>query len=835
MTGTGTDKDNQNDQNPVVNGRFRLKVSSDKLSVYMEGLQAPSGGGKPVSAKQVHNKLKKMDVKYGVDNNKIDKILTALNEGRLPAPKIHDQGPEKPEAENPASKNIDNNHLCIAKGNAPIHGKHASLGWKINNDETPGYVAIPGEVIAEYHPSTTGEAGTSVFGKTLSAQPGRNETIKAGNGIEQSSNDGATVYQAQWYGTIQTGDNMLSINCLLNISDDNMSAALDLRPPSSKNKPLELEHIITTLTHHKITFGIKEKGLADALKTLNETREPIDGFIVAEGTPVIEGADAGIKWHIDKNKITEGNYIIRPGELIATCGPNTAGTPGTDILGNTIPTIPGKDMPLKTGNHITEDENSHEWHAEALGVLNYTELENNAEISIDPGLNVTDDAMEGRFNLFKISSDGRAINISDITRSLKACGINSGINETAIREAFESADNSDTDPIKDVLVAQGKTPKDGIDAHIIYSQKENIGGQELSRGRVDVHEHNSLWSFKKDDIIGNIIKAVPEEDGFNVWGEVTKAKPAETMQLELEGAHIDEHNKIIADIDGMLIINGLHLILTDLSVIDGDVSQKTGNIHSTTSVHVKGHVEPGFVLESDKCIVIEKNVEDAIVRAGGSITIKGGIRGIKSEVYTPDTVNVQFVENADVFVNGDITITGSVINSKVSSNNAITVGNKKSRHSAIIGGRLTAHNHIEANTLGSSAYRKTIVSVGFTQEIKQQQRDLKKDIESKENDITQLEQIKAHNKSHPMPDTEDALLKVNAIQETLRDGVKNLTEQLNTVMAQLEQSKNVKIVVHNQVFPGVTIKINDHIYPVNKETNGGTFTLENNRVIFTPK
>ena len=827
----------KNDRPPVVDGRFRLKVANDKLAVYMDGLQPPSGGGSPVKSKQVHDKLKKLEIKYGVDQKKIDEILAALNEGRLPVPDpTSSESDESTRQEKEAGRNNDlNGHLCIVRGDAPVHGQHATLQWHIDEDKAQGYVALPGELIATYAPPGDAQAGKSIFGKELRAQPGRDDTIKPGVGIESTAIDGGTEYRAHWFGTIRIHDNTLTVDCPLKISADRMSATIDLAPPSANNQKLDLSHIITTLEQHNISFGIREDTLPAILATLHASRKPINGVVVAQGTPVVHGTDARISWNIAESDITGKEYIVRHGDLIVTRQAATPGEAGKDIHGNISPATPGADMAIQCGEHIVVSEDGRKYCAAALGILRcQRDDKDTIHLGIDPGLEVTSDATEAWLKLYRTAGDGSSVAPSDVIKSLNACGIKYGIDETTINKVLQSHDEDGSGRGRKILVARGRAPRDGIDAHIIYTQKEHIAGQELSKGRIDYHEHNFLWSFKNGDVVGHIISAKAEEDGINVRGETIKATPANDMQLVLDGAHIDSHNRIVADTDGTLIINGLHLSLADLYVINGDIDQKTGNIHCVNDVHVKGHVEPGFEIESQKSIIIGKNIEGAKVSAGGNISIKGGIRGIKSEVYTPGEISAGFIENADVFVNGDITITGSIINSKISSNSTISVGSRQSKSSTIIGGRITAHTRVEASTLGSSACRKTIISVGFTQEAKQQQRDLKQAIEAKKAELTRLNQIETHCRLHPKADSNEVMRKVNITREAVTNEVKALNEQLGEVMKLVAQYENARVVVHKQTFPGVVIRINDHAYEVDREMSGGTFELENDEVVFRP-
>ena len=845
MTADSLNQDNKYDRPPVVEGRFRLKVSNDKLAVYMDGLQPPSGGGSPVKAKQVHDKLKKLEIKYGIKQDKIDAILAALNEGRLPVPEgvdaqsvpdRIDPGPVETtvQEQEPGQTKEAADHLCIVRGDAPVHGLDATLRWHIDEDHAQGYIALPGELIATYTPPGEAQAGKSVFGKELRAQPGRDDTIKPGLGIKHANIDGGIEYRAQWYGVIRIQDNTISVACPLRISADHMRATMDLAPPSAKNQALEVSHIIGTLQQHHITSGIREDTLPALLATVHASGEHANGFVIAQGSPVTHGVDAHIIWKMAESAVTEGDYIVRPGDLIVTRHAATPGESGKDIHGGLLPATPGKDLAVQAGDHISS-ENDREYYAAVLGILRCTKDDKDSiHLSIDPELEVADDAMEAWLTIFKEVGDGSPVVSADIVKSLNACGVKYGIDDAAITKALQSHAEEESDHGRKILVARGKAARDGIDSHIVYTQKEHIAGMELSKGRIDFHEHNFLWSFRNGENIGAIIGAKPEEDGVNVRGEAIKATPANDMQLTLEGAHIDAHNRIVADTDGTLVINGLHLSLAELYVINGDVDQKTGNIHSLNDIHIKGHVEPGFSIESQKSIIIGKNIEGAKVRAGGNITIKGGIRGLKSEVYTPGEISAGFVENADVFVNGDITITGSIINSKISSNSAISVGSKQSKHSTIIGGRVTAHNRVEAFVLGSSACRKTIISVGFTQEGKQQQRDLKQAIDAKEAELTRLAQIETHCRLHPKADSNEVIRKVNITRGVITNDIEALTAQLDEVMKQIEQYENGRVVVHKQVFPGVVIKINDHEYEVDREMGGGTFLLENDEVVFRP-
>src|SRR3546814_7059896 len=94
----------------------------------------------------------------------------------------------------------------------------------------------------------------------------------------------------------------------------------------------------------------------------------------------------------------------------------------------------------------------------------------------------------------------------------------------------------------------------------------------------------------------------------------------------------------ISDWSSDVCSSDLRIAVAELLAVAGDVGAQTGNVDSRIPVHVKGHVVAGYQVKSKKDVIVEHNVEDAIVRAGGSVVVKEGIRGHASEVFSPHDV-----------------------------------------------------------------------------------------------------------------------------------------------------------------------------------------------------
>lgn len=822
------------DKEPARDARYQLNISKDKLLVTINVIQTPDKGGQALTAGQISDDLKQLKIKHGINDDAINNVIAIVNQGRLPGYGQNSEiiAQDSSEIKDDADHTGQDAPIIIASGTAPEAGADARVDWVIEDTQGDLCIVLPGDLIAVYHPALQGTAGKSVLGDSLRAHDGIDTTPKPGPGIEQVKTNDGIEYRAKWYGQYHATNAQLDVTCPFSIAADHMSATLDFYPPSDAAKILTLEHIQTTLKAVEITCGFHKTGIQQALDRLATERQPIMNLTIAKGQPAVNGKDTKIVWANELNDGKPGTYNVRPGYLIATRLDATLGQPGFDIHGNTLPHKDGKTRTLETTNHINEDPQTHEYISTVAGTLNLETSNSGYRIDVDPHLLVSDDGLEASLNISTMTVDGVRLTNDDIRTTLHACGITYGIRDDLIDQALST---SESGVAISLPVAQGIPPQHGVDAHIHYVKTGPTSGELLTNGRIDFHEQNYPWALKRGETVAYFIAAKEQVDGTNLRGEAIPATPPKTIDLTLEGAHLDENNRIIADIDGTLIINGDKLCITDLLVIDGDVGPQTGNIHCDNDVHVKGYIRPGFSFQSGRSVIIEKNIEDATIICSGDVTIKGGIRGLKSEVFTPGNIHVGFIENAQISVNGDITVAESVINSEISSNGVITVGSNKARHSAIIGGHTRAFKHIEANVLGSKSFHHTAISIGFTQEMKQLQHDIRSDIAAREHELEQLAQLENFYQNHNRDEANEVLRKTELTRNKLVKEILPLQKRLDEISRDVEANSDISVIVYKRIYPGVTIKLDDYVFEVTREMSGGTFILEDNKVVYKPE
>ena len=152
------------------------------------------------------------------------------------------------------------------------------------------------------------------------------------------------------------------------VSIDKMRAVLKIYP-ALDGTPLELEVLERFLDAKGVKFGLKTEIFPEVLKTQSCYRE----WLIAEGKPSVNGKDASLQFHFEKERhdlkpkqLENGSVdfydldviqIVEAGTMLVERIPPTEGISGMNVLGEEIKAKPGKDVRLPLGvNTETVDE-----------------------------------------------------------------------------------------------------------------------------------------------------------------------------------------------------------------------------------------------------------------------------------------------------------------------------------------------------------------------------------------------------------------------------------------------------------------------------------------------
>lgn len=601
-----------------------------------------------------------------------------------------------------------------------------------------------------------------------------------------------------------------------------------------------MDAVLATLQRKGVTVGIDRARIAQLLKAASDGSldalppgaHDVAGaagtdWAIALAEPAVHGSDAVLHWMLP---LADGAaLVVVPGTLLATLVPAGEGRPGRSVIGKRINARRGQIVALQPGLGVETGagEQVESYRARWLGLASF----DGRMLSVEPTVQIDADAMQARIDVFARSHEGGAIDPEQIVATLQACGVVEGIDRAAIAEAVQAAARSDTTQAQ-VIVARGRPVLAGRDAQLAIQHRGNTVGQLRPHGRIDFHERDYPWNVDAGETIGMFLAARAGEDGVNVRGERLPAPPVADLTPQLEGVACAAHGKLSAEHDGALFVHGNRLTVTELLAVAGDVGVATGNVDTRTPVHVKGHVAPGFAIRSQKDVIIEHNIEDASVRAGGGLVVKGGIRGRGSRVQVPHDVQAGFIENAEVFANGDILVRASVINSELCANGAIVVGGRQSRQGSVIGGCLRARQRIEAVVLGAPSHPRTQLIVGIDSALRERLDEIAGRLEAARHELEQLDQLRERLRLRPPPDAESLHERLAVTRAEVEARLAEIGAEQAQVWAEAGDPASVRVLVHRQCHPGVQITLHDRVYEVTRETGPGEFRLQGEAVLF---
>ena len=170
---------------------------------------------------------------------------------------------------------------------------------------------------------------------------------------------------------------------LVHVQADRMRASLTLYPALSDRQVLQPEELRAILTEAGINYGIDRAMLIDSVRKLAAARRPLHDIPVARGILPIDGKNAVLRFEVEIGPIP--GTILRDGtidfrerkiftgvvenQLIAVRVPETAGSPGINVLGESIPQQPGKGLRVKVSGDASYSEETGQVVATRSGVV----------------------------------------------------------------------------------------------------------------------------------------------------------------------------------------------------------------------------------------------------------------------------------------------------------------------------------------------------------------------------------------------------------------------------------------------------------------------------------
>ncbi|HPR36013.1 MAG TPA: FapA family protein [Spirochaetota bacterium] len=386
-----------------------------------------------------------------------------------------------------------------------------------------------------------------------------------------------------------------------------------------------------------------------------------------------------------------------------------------------------------------------------------------------------------------------------------------------------------------VCVARGVKMIPSVDGWIEYLYKKQE--KEFDPADMDAVDHKNRSRIKtvsKGDRIIRLHPAVSGKDGISVTGEVITSGNAIDIKMPSginTAVDPEDSSYLLATENGAVVpVNETRIDVVPLLEIQGNVDYSVGNIDFTGSIILRGDILSGFTVKCTGSIQVYGIIEDAEVYSGGDIYAHGCAGGQRGIIRAGGSITISYAVNSKMQAGKDIIAADYLINCVSHADGSIIVTKKKGM---IAGGTSVAFSGIEANTIGNSSGLKTIVSAGFSAELRQQLTLIDSEQTKNIHDLGHINQalkkisrISMIKKQLPATIANQAkdLIKM---KERIEEQINKVLEKQVTVLDTLSDIKNASIRVNGIMYPGVVINFPDIQKLIKDEVKKSILKIEN--------
>lgn len=266
------------------------------------------------------------------------------------------------------------------------------------------------------------------------------------------------------------------------------------------------------------------------------------------------------------------------------------------------------------------------------------------------------------------------------------------------------------------ILMMGEETVQPQDGRLDWSREYFVDGFDTDGESEVVDFWNKLdnRSVTENEKLLAVYPSISGEAGLNVFGnKIPIAKPDKVRVRCGKGVvETDEENGVkifTAQIAGRIRFTDNTLSVDDVYIIKGNVNLETGNISHTGTLQIDGDVELGASIEAEGDIVIKGMLEPCTVRAGGSLTVNGGIVGTDEFTITVGgDLQAKYIKEAILRIEGNVLVTGEINHCDLESRGKVDASRGR-----IAGGRTIARMGISVGEAGASGASQTLLAAGF--------------------------------------------------------------------------------------------------------------------------
>ncbi|EIC22899.1 DUF342 domain-containing protein [Thiorhodovibrio frisius] len=420
------------------------------------------------------------------------------------------------------------------------------------------------------------------------------------------------------------------------------------------------------------------------------------------------------------------------------------------------------------------------------------------------------------------------------------------IDQKTINRLLAAAHTARPGATLQIVIARGKAAIDGNDSPfeplVKISQRRPA---ERADGSLDYRDLGAIPTVKPGDVLMRRHPPTKGVDGFNLQGEVIKAKDGRQLPFNHhKGTAVSEQdpNLLVATVTGQPVLQQAGASVDPVLKIN-EVDMRSGHIDYDGTLMVKGSVSPGMRIKVTGDVQIMGMVECAEIYVSGNLDVKMGItgpsddarqEGLSMRVHCGGNLSAGHVEKAELDVKGDIAIKSQITHSQVRCDHHVVVGSTGQPRSGIVGGRVQASKLIRAQTLGAEAGITTEAMIQASTDIMRQLEDHNENVACKQADLGRLLRVMVDLSKTQAPDIEPRLKKINSTCNTLKAELSTLTVERDQLQATVDAIAGSCIEVQDAIYPRVFITIGDKTQEIMDRANQVRFCYAEGRLRQSP-
>lgn len=426
-----------------------------------------------------------------------------------------------------------------------------------------------------------------------------------------------------------------------------------------------------------------------------------------------------------------------------------------------------------------------------------------------------------------------------LKEALQSAGVKQGINEEQLARIAAEPDFHTP-----VVVAEGLRQQDGEDETVSYKfptgDVEKV--RETESGSLDYRNISNFNNFPAGELLAEKTPATAGKDGFNVRGDVLKARDGKVLTLRIgKGVKLSEDGmRSTSEIEGHACLVGDRISVLDTIDVAEDVDFSVGNIDFNGAVRIRGSILPGFSVTAKGNVEVGGNVEKAEIRCGGNLEIRGNVFGYQSTyIEATRDASIKAVDQAEVRVHGDLVVNNYIRHSNVSVGGSLELSGQKGQ---IVAGEIHAYQGITAAVIGNSMATLTKLTVGTNPLISREISALQRETDELEHELQQvrtaldtLGKRAAALAGPPDAKTQAMLDKLHATEEHHVQRVTKLAASMEEAQKRSVEFKEAKIRVSQVIYPGVILCFRDRLqYKTQDELQRVSFSEKDGEIATDP-